>query len=414
MVRIARIYTFVQALLLTLTLFMGSASAQTVTLNSGGLVRLNADGTTAPTRSGSSNVPDKVITYEDCALDRQYELGLATTGASTSIRLQAWAGATDCSSLTNRTASTQQCWKVVEGDIPIDLTNNSAKPRIRVRDILANVKTKGEDYVGPTSADVCASTVKQNLSVYVFWRQVDAAVGTPVNQDFVVQVQGPNAPTAVKVGVGDELLVAEWTPPSGITDTQSYRVYCDDGSSVNMTADAGNTTDAATLNDAASLNDAATLNDASTLNDAGTMSLDASADATAVPVSSDAGVTPLPSNCPANVQLTPGKVPSTRFKLCSEAASASASKTNILGLKNGTSYAIAVAAVDTVGNPGVLSEIACGTPAPVDTFFDAYRNAGGAAGGCSSASSSPSVVVSLLGLLGIASLVKQRRSRRAR
>jgi hypothetical protein len=73
MARIVRLYTFAQALILTLLLFASPAAAQTVTLNSGGLLRLNADGTTAPTRSGSSNVPDKVITYDDCALDRQYE-----------------------------------------------------------------------------------------------------------------------------------------------------------------------------------------------------------------------------------------------------------------------------------------------------------------------------------------------------
>jgi hypothetical protein len=407
MARIVRLYTFAQALILTLLLFASPAAAQTVTLNSGGLLRLNADGTTAPTRSGSSNVPDKVITYDDCALDRQYELGLATTGASTSIRLQAWAGATDCSNVNNRTASTQQCWKVVEGDIPIDLKNNGAKPRIRVRDILANVKSKGEAYVGPTSADVCGSTVKQNLSVYIFWRQADAAVGTPVNQDFVVQVQGPNAPTGLKIGVGDELLVAEWTPPSGVTDTQSYRVYCDDGTTATTEPDAGNTQDAAAQD--------AAMQDATTVEDASTPDTDASVDAASAVGSSDASTpTALPSGCPTNVRLTPGKTPSTKFRLCASGTSASTSKTDLLGLINGAPYAVAVAAVDSVGNPGVLSEIACGTPTPVDTFFDAYRNAGGEAGGCSSASASPSIAVSLLGLLGIASLAKQRRSRRPR
>ena len=44
-------------------------------------------------------------------------------------------------------------------------------------------------------------------------------------------------------------------------------------------------------------------------------------------------------------------------------------------------YTIAVAAIDSVGNQGQLSEPTCATPMEVDDFFELYRDAGGEAGG---------------------------------
>ena len=64
--------------------------------------------------------------------------------------------------------------------------------------------------------------------------------------------------------------------------------------------------------------------------------------------------------------------------------------------------AIAVAGVDRVGNSGPLSPIACGTPQPVTTFFEAYREAGGRGGGgfCSCGPPGPAggVAASLVGV----------------
>lgn len=54
---------------------------------------------------------------------------------------------------------------------------------------------------------------------------------------------------------------------------------------------------------------------------------------------------------------------------------------SVTGLKNGTVYAMAIAAVDDLGNPGVLSEVVCASPREVDDFFDVYRAAGGSGGG---------------------------------
>ena len=49
----------------------------------------------------------------------------------------------------------------------------------------------------------------------------------------------------------------------------------------------------------------------------------------------------------------------------------------VSGLTNGTTYAFAIAGVDQLDNPGVLSDISCVTPVNVDDFFENYREAGG-------------------------------------
>jgi hypothetical protein len=81
-------------------------------------------------------------------------------------------------------------------------------------------------------------------------------------------------------------------------------------------------------------------------------------------------------------------------------------------LQNGVSYAVAVASEDNFGNVGQLSELACGTPAEVTGFFEAYREAGGEAGGgfCSFAVPRRPALVMAFGLaLAGAALWRRRR-----
>ena len=83
------------------------------------------------------------------------------------------------------------------------------------------------------------------------------------------------------------------------------------------------------------------------------------------------------------------------------------------GAVNNTNYAVAVAGVDDLGNPGVLSPISCAEPKPVDDFFTIYNRdggLGGCIGGCVVArGSEESATLSVLGL-GVAMLALRRRS----
>ncbi len=88
---------------------------------------------------------------------------------------------------------------------------------------------------------------------------------------------------------------------------------------------------------------------------------------------------------------------------------------NATGLTNGASYAIGVAAYDSLGNVGELSNVVCITPGPVD-HPPVHRDAGGCvlAGPASSAlgvSNEGSGLPALLSIAGV-TILRRRRSRR--
>lgn len=89
---------------------------------------------------------------------------------------------------------------------------------------------------------------------------------------------------------------------------------------------------------------------------------------------------------------------------------------SVTGLANDTVYAIGIAAVDELGNPGQLSEIVCISPIPVDDFFDNYRAAGGQGGcigGCAVANDGVPTSALVVGLALGFLLLRRRRARRA-
>jgi hypothetical protein len=110
--------------------------------------------------------------------------------------------------------------------------------------------------------------------------------------------------------------------------------------------------------------------------------------------------------------LVPGKVPDTTLKSCGTSAKSSAT-VNAKGLTNGTAYAVAVASHDVLDNVGALSELACGTPAPVDDFFETYRDAGGTGGGGCNVSAHGLVGQAALFGLGLAGLALAARRARS-
>jgi hypothetical protein len=85
--------------------------------------------------------------------------------------------------------------------------------------------------------------------------------------------------------------------------------------------------------------------------------------------------------------------------------------TTSMSLKNGVRYAVAVTLADGVGNESVLSNVACGSPAEVTGFFEAYRAAGGQGGGgfCSFAPARRAAVPLGLALLFVGAALSRRR-----
>lgn len=200
-----------------------------------------------------------------------------------------------------------------------------------------------------------------------------------------IDMIGPTPPTELSAGLGDGLLVVSYTAPTS-TDVDGFTVYCDPP---------GGSATSTTSSSSASSSSASSTSTAST----GVTTSGAGGGAS--------------GSCSSSL-LIAGEIPATTLASCGT-ASKSASKANAKGLTNGEPYAVGIASHDVLGNVGPMSEIVCGVPAPVDDFFETYRDAGGKGGG--GCSVSPGGVAGGAGLLavGLAGLaLSARRARRSK
>jgi MYXO-CTERM domain-containing protein len=366
--------------------------------------RLNANGTPAPTRS--NNIRNDVISYDDCVEDRAYSIVLTSIGApDPAFNLEVWAGTSDCTpNPARRQVNTQACWKVLP-----DLGQNGTGTQIvRVRDIVANDLKQGQNYVNVRNGDACAALGKNSITVYFMWLRSGDMPGIPAtgNPVFNVDTSGPPAPTGLRVAAGEDLLIATWDAPKTVADLTSYRVYCEELDEVadasTPQGDAQSDAGAADASDDAMVSLDADIPDATTIGDA------TATDATVTDAGADARASA--PECPSRL-LVAGQLPPASLTPCAEAQGTIGTSQNILGRKNGVRYAVAVAAVNKSGNSSPLSNIACGSPEPVDTFLDQYKAAGGGAVGCSTSGTSPSLAA--LGIVSVAILARLRKRRQS-
>jgi hypothetical protein len=107
--------------------------------------------------------------------------------------------------------------------------------------------------------------------------------------------------------------------------------------------------------------------------------------------------------------LTPADV----TQVCSAEVSATTTSVHLTGLVNGTSYTVAVVAIDPSGGVSVPSPSVVAMPQPTKGFYEKYKEAGGTATGCSLASGGSPwwMCVGLAALLGIGWRGRRRRNR---
>jgi hypothetical protein len=313
------------------------------------------------------------INREDCITDDVLHFDVKVTQPSDN-NFEVWVGDTNCESPEARTGNVaKMCWQVWGESAP----TNSFQVDIKVRDIIAAPDNGGFAKDTGTLAD-CNSDWASTLGIYFMYVDDTGDIsGNWVRWELTgVDIKGPLPPTNVTAGVGDaDRLVAKWGSSDSLGLT-SYNVYCTEagaGPAPVVVEGDGGATSAQNVSDP----------DAGSGTDAG--SSDAGLDA-AVSVAPPLASTPtLLADAGAGscwgAGLVPGALPPTGLQPCGTETSRTATHGNATGLIEGTRYALAVAAVDELGNPGVLSNVACGIPEPVTDAFEAYRGSGGGGGG---------------------------------
>ena len=325
------------------------AWAQTVTMDQATITR------STPLRPASLN--PYWVSRADCDTGDAYTFPVQLSGfpADGSVVLQVWAGlaGVDCTVASNRSTATQQCWKVA-----VDYNaSTSSTPSIEVpvralvsADVTAQNVNKGDASTcsqAASSGPFAASTA-QTVTLFFLPVQAINTVGTGYQYPIKVDLNGPAAPASVAAESGDGSLTVSWTEVTA-GDVVSYNVYCD-------------------------------------------------------PSAGSEGASAV---C-ASTNLNAGQVLADPAKyLCGTVTGLASTEGQATGLENLTRYAVAVAAVDAVGNVGPLSNLDCGTPRP--------RSDEGVGGGACQAAGPLTATgggVGAIGVLGVALVGGRVRRRR--
>jgi len=343
------------------------------------------------------------ISYADCveADEFRFEVDINNRGTS---HLEVWAGTSsiDCTSRENRNAEAGDCWPILSQGVS-DTTYTISVPAqlIIAQDV---TRTPAAAYV--PDADVCEAEFgsdTQNVTLYFMLMSGGENIELQtLTFEVGYDLGGPSAPIITSVSAGEGNVVVHWEASSS-GDVLEYRIYCveaeasyqpseatdaggtsssggtatgvggatSSGGTVATAGASGTVALAGAAGGGAALQPAATGGVSSTGGAAG-------ADGSTGQAGTAESTIEVNPECPT-ARLVPGDQPPEDLERCGRSADATRGTAN--GLENNHNYAIAVSAVDELGNVGPLSEVECGRPIEVDDFFEVYREAQGKGGG---------------------------------
>src|SRR6185369_17267931 len=280
--------------------------------------KVNILDVTRDRQDSAGQVPTSQINLNDCLTDDTvgFVLELAEYQA---YALEIWAGVA-CDTLTARYPPTATCWRI-SSEAPHSAITTV---HVSVRDLLRG-RTSGELGEGGTSSTVpeCtpASTVTaaQILDTYVMLLDAGGSVGASSIWRASFKLKPAPPPQVIAVESGEGQLSVHLAPPTLANEEVSrVELYCDPGPS------------------------------------------DPNAAANAQIAAGGVGAfTPM---CSPSTELVPGADATSLQHLRCGSAPRTTATTVADGLVNGVSYNIAAASVDTYGNIGPLSEVACEVP----------------------------------------------------
>ncbi|HVY32392.1 MAG TPA: hypothetical protein VHB79_37905 [Polyangiaceae bacterium] len=381
-----------------------------------------------------------VINRRDCLDDAKITF-TATIANAPGGAFEVWSGA-GCDAYTARSGTSPTCVKVFTG-----ITNATQTVTVRVQSI---IRPTSEDFSNPAAGtaatcDAINSTSQASRALFFIDYNVgdnSSLITSTPKWAFKYDTIGPAPPTGITADSGERSLNPRFTAPTGETNIIKYHFYCapaaetaqntagtsgggtDTGGSAGTAGTDAITSGTTGMGGAADMTSTAGTDTGGTAGTAGTdtggtagtAGTDtASAGAAETSAGGDSGTAVSDdSTCRAEGdQLVPGEDPPQGLVECGSVTATGATKghTND-SLENNVRYAVAIAAEDDANNIGKLSKLACGVPAEVTGFFEAYTAAGGQAGGgfCSFAPARRgSAAMALLMLLGTCALVARRR-----
>ncbi len=367
----------------------GSAEAQMITVSTAGV--------THSRQNRGGNLLNTQINAADCTGDdiMTFPLTLNTAGGTFSTdTLQTWVG-TGCDSMTTRTTTSQAiCWLVANVS-PSGLLNGAINVNIPVTTIVAGYTnlfttvtvngtagaggasgtsgtsgTGGGDVAGAGGATTTTTplgvgqqvmddpkycvlppgtTEAGAIGVTIYFLLVNPSSS---NADATAtwagtfKLVGPAAPDVVTAGIGGNLLVVNFSYSGAINGgscvvqtINGFNVYCDPPPGDAAAVDAGLEAPEAGVGSAVSC------------------------------------------AVPSSQVLIPGMIPPTNPAYLCGSGQKTSQTADARSLVNGVPYNVAVSAIDTYNNTGVLSQLQCQVPQPITGFYKAYRAAGGTAGG---------------------------------
>ncbi|MCU0692588.1 MAG: hypothetical protein MUF54_14400 [Polyangiaceae bacterium] len=302
------------------------------------------------------------ISRADCDADDEFTFPLSMSGFANS-KLEVWASSGEDCTKSDERGTNGGCWKVYG----TSATQQDTIVPIKARPIVAGKNADATAAVC-TPEDGETSNAEPVKLYFMLLTGSDAKVHQLWDKTSIDLV-GPNPPTDVRAGAGDGILMLEWKSNSGDMDLVKVQFFCDPKpGSEPTTGDAG--TGNAGASGSGSAGAAGQGGSSGSAGAAGQGGGSGSAGA--------AGQGGGAQSACVSENLKPGVLPDPEYR-CGEVAGGVSG--TIKGLKNEVQYAVAVAGVDALGNPGKLSNVACKIPRPTDDFFNVYREAGGQAGG---------------------------------
>lgn len=380
-----------------------AASAQAVTVQTGGISRVNSDGSAATGSTSSYVNPNGRINGADCyGPDNQgisYVFPMTVTSGTSAMHVEVWAGSADCSPLTARSGATPTCWPVAGASF---LPNSTVQyVSIRAQDIVSQIAatSKALTYAAASSTACTASTQLASVSVYFLLLDGSAnPIGTGASWPMKVKLVGPAAPTGVTADGIDRAITVRWTQATD-TDMVGYRIFVDTGGAA---ADGGGGGTPVTTCADGGFADGG-IDDSG---DAVALALDGGCTTTIVYEAGGGGT------CGSSSLQAGGRAD----QLTAAATAGKAdTQTTVTSLANGTSYTVAVATLDSYDNVGPLSTPVCAEPAPIDDFWKKYKESGGGAGGfCSAEPGAPVSGAAIATGLAVLAVAWSRRRRKER